>query len=114
MEYGHLHGVLLEDREGGTFLTLAYGTQLRELCEMERRNGSHPVSTLLRTNIAATPAIVAAFNQGNSSFLRANAEARDARQALFTFMQAAASADPRWGIIADDLHRHASMSLCIA
>lgn len=113
MEYGHLHGVLLENRDGGAFVTFAYGPQLRETCELERRGGGKVVPVLLRTNVAATPAIVDAFNQGNASFLRADEQARTVRQAIFAFLQAAPATDGRWGIIADDLHRHATAILCI-
>ena len=105
---------MLEKRDGGNFITLAYGPQLRETCEMERRDGSKTVQAQLRTTIAATPIIVEAFNQGNASYLRGNEAARDVRQSLFAFLQAAPASDARWGIIADDLHRHASAILCIA
>jgi hypothetical protein len=114
MAYGHLHGVLLENRDGGAFVTFAYGAELRETCERERHNGGKPAAALLRTQVAATPLIVDAFNQGNASFLRADEQARTVRQALFAFLETAPATDERWGIIADDLHRHATGILCIA
>lgn len=112
--HGHLHHVTLEQRDDGAFLTLECGTDYREACEKQRFDKK--VSTVpihqIHTTVAATPAIVAAFNQGDATYLRADSAARTARLALFDFLVSHQSDDPYCEVIESDLRRHAAIPLC--
>jgi hypothetical protein len=111
--YGHLHHVILEQRDHGSFLTLECGTDYREVCEKIRfEQGPPMIIHQIRTAIAATPAIVTAFNQGDATYLRADTAARTARLALLDFLVSHQDEDPYCGIVESDLRRHAAIPLC--
>lgn len=115
MHYGHVHGMDLEGRDGGMYVTIEYVDMLQEECERRRsQSGATVPVILLRTPVVATAQIIDAFNSGNSSYLRSDDQARAVRLALFDFLMEHASQDARWAIIADDLRRHATKLLCIA
>ena len=111
---GHLHHVSLEQRDGGSFITFEIGPDFREACEKLRfeHKAALPLHRI-PTTVAATPAIVTAFNQGDASFLRADAAARAVRLALTEYLQAHQSDDPYCAMVSDDLRRHASSALCV-
>jgi hypothetical protein len=111
--YGHLHHVTLEQRDQGSFLTLEYGTNYREVCEKLRFEHGPPMSIhQIRTAIAATPAIVTAFNQGDATYLRGDTAARTARLALLDFLESHQDEDPYCKIMESDLRRNAAIPLC--
>ena len=111
--HGHLHHVTLEQRDHGAFLTLECGTDYREACEKLRfEQGPAMDIHQIRTPIAATPAIVTAFNHGDATFLRADTAARTARLSLFAFLVDHQEEDPYCGLMESDLRRHAAMPLC--
>jgi len=110
---GHLHHVNLEQRDGGSFVTLECGTDFRESCEKDRFKkiaaaAIHPI----RTDVPATREIVTAMNQGDSSYMRSNDAARDVRANLFTYLLAHRTTDPYCIVVEEDLRRHASNPLC--
>jgi hypothetical protein len=113
LQYGHLHRVLLDLRDGGTFVTFEYSGEYREACLLRHtRNAGTAQLDVIPTDVAATPEIVLAFNQGDATFLRSNEAARTVRQALFAYLKAHEPADVRCTIIADDLRRNAASPLC--
>jgi hypothetical protein len=107
----HVHHIVIEQRDGVSYLTLVLGTGLRDACG---RRDAKESATLVRypTPIVATADIARAFNDGDSGWLRSDPAARDARQDLLQFLHEHAAEDGSWALMADDLRRFASLPLC--
>ena len=112
MSEGHLHHMLLEQRGGIDYLTLQFAAGLRDGCGRRIPKEAAPSYLRYPTPIAATADIVRAFNQGDSSWLRNDPTAREARQNLLQFMGEQSPSDGRWALMADDLRRYAALPLC--
>src|SRR5262249_5086477 len=110
---GHLHHVILEQRDNGSFLTLVCGTDYREVCEKLRADRRPPMMMhQIRTTVAATPGIVTAFNQGDATYLRNDHAARTVRLALLAYLAQHQAEDPYCELMESDLRRHAAIPLC--
>ena len=114
MTEGHVHHVLLEQRDGGAYLTILVAAGLRDECAQQRSAKQTPAPTITHysTPITATAAIAEAFNQGDIALLRTDPAAREARQALFLFLQEQHTVDAPWALMVDDLRRYAAFPLC--
>jgi hypothetical protein len=111
---GHIHQVLLEQREGKQYLTVLYGTGLRAECARlsQTKQGALVALTLLPTSIMATQVIAQAFNRGDSFLWQTNPTARTVRHLLLQFLQEHPMEDGRWMVVAENLRRYATLPLC--
>jgi hypothetical protein len=110
---GHVHQVLIEQRNGMNCLTIVFGTGLRDGCQIHG-NSSVPKTALTRypTSIVATVAFAHALNQGDIMWVRSDPSASATRQTLLAYLQGHSGEDEHWALMADDLRRYASLPLC--